>query len=285
MTRAGNIGAWAGLACLLALTLTGCFESNEEKADRAYANYDFETAHVLARELVAEGNPHGYELLALMAAQGLGRPIDYGEAFELAEKAEALDPAYARARKAIAEHIDAKVTAAQAAFDAEDFERAYALTEPLARHGHPDGLALRKALVVGHYVLLPGSDMSWLEFWNTCSGNTRFVTNEQSHQAFAEQCVDRHAVWDGTVIRVGGGQADIKMQPGRPGPRHDLTLKLAGEAPKELTAPGGKVRFGGVIAERGTPAKPDILVEARLIEPAPMNGEEARAAETDKSGR
>jgi len=272
----------AGLACVLAVILTSCFESDEERATRAYADYDFQTAQALAQKIAGEDNPRGYELLALMAAQGLGRPIDYSEAFGLADKAATLDQTYLATRDTVSAHIEATAEAAQAAFDAEDYDRAYALTEPLATYGHDAGMTLRKALVVGHYIALPGSDISWRRFWNTCSGNTRFDTNERSEEAFAEQCGDRQAVWDGTVVRTLNGQAYVKMSPGRPGARHDLTLRLAGDAPAELMVPGSKVRFGGVIAERGTPARPDILIEARLIEPAPMNDDESRRAEVDK---
>jgi hypothetical protein len=273
--RAGILGA-------LALGLAGCFESDEERAADAYAAYDFETAHRLAEKIAHDGNPRGYELLALMAAQGLGRPIDYSAAFTLAEKAAALNADYADTRDIVDDHIKATAEAAQAAFDAEDYERAYALAEPLAKHGLEPGVALRKTLITGNYVALPGSDMSWRTFWNTCSGNTRFDTNERSNQAFIEQCGNRKAVWDGTVVRTLNGEAYVRMTPGRPGARHDLTLRLAGEAPAELMKPGSKVRFGGVIAERGTPARPDILIEARLSEPAPLTDDESRRVEIDK---
>jgi len=272
----------AGLVCGLALLLAGCFESDEERASQAYTEYDFVTALALAKKIADEDNPRGYELLALMAAQGLGQPIEFADAFELADKAAALDPTYQNTRDTIAGLITAKAEAAAVAFEAEDYERAYALTEPLAAYGHEKGVTLKKTLIIGHYVALPGSDLSWLSFWNICSGNTRFTTNEQSNQAFAEQCSNRQAVWDGTVVRTINGEAYVKMNPGRPGARHDLTLRLSGAAPAALMVPGSKVRFGGVIAERGTPARPDILVEARLIGPAPMNDDESRRAEVDK---
>jgi hypothetical protein len=266
----------------LTVALAGCFESDEERAAEAYESYDFETAHRFAEKSAGNGNPRGYRLLALMAAQGLGRSVDYAEALRLADEAARLGPDYANTRDMVSQQIEDTAAAAQAAFDVEDFERAYALTGPLAAHEHAPSVALRKRLITGNYVILPGSDMSWRTFWNTCSGNTRFDTNERSNQAFLEQCGDRSAVWDGTVVRTRNGEAFVRMTPGRPGARHDLTLRLAGEAPSELMVPGAKVRFSGVIAERGTPARPDILIEARLIEPAPLTDDENRRAEVDK---
>lgn len=266
----------------LVLLLVGCFESDEERATEAYESYDFETARALAHKIAGAGNPRGHQLLALMTAQGLGGAVDYAEALRLADQAAQLNADYAGTRDIITAQIAATAAAAQAAFDAEDYERAYALTEALANYGHAEASALRQTLITGNYVILPGSVMSWRTFWNTCSGNTQFDTNERSNQAFVEQCGNRTAVWDGTVVRARNGEAYVRMTPGRPGARHDLTLRLGGEAPPELLAPGTKVRFSGVIAERGTPARPDILVEARLIEPAPLNDDEARRAEIDK---
>lgn len=282
MIRFRHFAVRAVGVCVLAALLSGCFESDEERAAQAYADYDFETAQTLARKIADQDNPRGFQLLALMAAQGLGRPIDYAEAYALADEAAARDENYRDTRDTVTEHLEATAAAAQAAFDTEQYECAYRLTEALAAYGHDAGSALRAALVVGHYIALPGSEISWRAFWNTCSGNTRFDTNERSQEVFVEQCGERKAVWDGTVVRTRNGEAFVKMSPGRPGTRHDLTLRLAGEPPAELVVPGSKVRFGGTIFERGTPARPDILVEARLIEPAPMTDDESRRAEIDK---
>jgi hypothetical protein len=269
------------LAALVALAaaLVGCFESDEERAAEAYLERDYETAHELAGKLADAGNPRGLELLALMAAQGMGRKVDFAEALGLTDRAIALDPSYATARDLILERVEANAATAEAAFERGEYARALALARPLAEYGHESGAALLTTLITGHYVALPGSDLSWREFWSTCSGNTRHETEEQSLAIFAERCAGRNAVWDGLVVRASAAELHIKMRPGRPASRHDLTLVIAEPGDPDLAAPGRKVRFAGVIAERGSPSRAEVLVEARLLGPAPLTAaEKAREA-------
>ena len=235
--------------------LSGCFESDEERALAAYEAYEFASAAALSERLAADGNPRGYHLLSLLTAQGLGREVDYAAALVLADQAAAL--------------IVAMAAAAQAAFEAEDYERAFALTAPLDAFGHACAENLRRRLISGHYVALPGSALAWLTFWHTCSGNTRYESDRQADATFAADCLGRSVVWDGTVVRVFNDKVNVKMTPGRPGAGYDLRLELV--APDEADVrPGAKMRFSGVIDARGTPSRADKLVAARLIEAAPL---------------
>lgn len=268
---------------VLVTGLSGCFESDEERATRAYEDHDFAAAHNLADNLAQAGNPRGYQLLSLMAAQGLGRAIDFHHALELADSAAALDPAYAGARDAVTAQIEAMGKAAETAFEHEDYDRALALADPLAAFGHDAGTTLQRRLITGHYVALPGSALSWRTFWNSCGGNMRHETDARSEQVFAADCQGRTVIWDGTVVRTIKDTVHVKMTPGRPGARQDLALTLAepGDAGADgnaaLTAPGAKLRFSGVIAERGTPTRADKLSDVRLLGAAPRSaGEEAR---------
>ncbi|MDP6953422.1 MAG: hypothetical protein QGF53_11765 [Alphaproteobacteria bacterium] len=68
------------ITLLLLVALGACFESDEERAVRAYTERDHETAQELARELAAADNPRGFDLLALMAAQGMGQPVYFEQA-------------------------------------------------------------------------------------------------------------------------------------------------------------------------------------------------------------
>lgn len=269
----------------LILALAGCLESGEERASRAYDSLDFAAAGELAGELAADGNPRGHELLALMAAQGLGRPVDYAAALASIDRAAAIDPGFAATRTVILERIAADRAAADRAFANERWERAFRLAAPLAAFGDATGKALETALVAGHYVALPGSDMSWRDFWRNCGGNTRFEDEARARAVFDARCRGRAATWDGTLTRRVGADARVKMRPGRPGARPDLALELAGEPPEALARPGTKVRFAGVIAERGGPNRPDRLSGARLLGPAPPTPEEAARAETRRRQR
>lgn len=270
--------AAAALACLAALG--GCLETAEERAVRAYDSHDFEAARALAAELAAEGNPRGHELLALMAAQGLGGPVDYGAALAAVDRAAAIDAGYGSARAAVRERIAADRAAAESAFADERYEIAFRLAGPLAAFGDEAGAALKTRLITGHYVALPGSAMPWRAFWETCAGNVRFEDEDAGRKAFDENCRGRAAVWDGTVMRRQGNIVRVKMRPGRPGARADLDLELDGEPDPALVRPGVKARFAGVVAERGTPARPDRLASARLVGPAPLTRAEAESAET-----
>ena len=254
---------------LIVGALSGCFESDEERALAAYEAHEFASAAALSERLAATGNPRGYHLLSLMAAQGLGREVDFAAALVLADQAAALDSTYAATRDAVTALIAAMAAGAQAAFEAEDFERAFALAKPLDAFGHAGARSLRRRLITGHYVALPGSALAWLTFWHTCSGNTRYESDTQSDATFAAKCLGRAVVWDGTVVRVFDDKVNVKMKPGRPGARYDLRLELL--APDEADVrPGAKMRFSGVIDARGTPSRADKLVAARLIEAAPL---------------
>ena len=199
------------------------------------------------------------------AAEGGHAPA----ALVLADQAAALDGAYAATRDTVAALIVAMAAAAQAAFEAEDYERAFALTAPLDAFGHAGAENLRRRLITGHYVALPGSALAWLTFWHTCSGNTRYESDRQADATFAADCLGRSVVWDGTVVRVFNDKVNVKMTPGRPGAGYDLRLELV--PPDEADVrPGAKMRFSGVIDARGTPSRADKLVAARLIEAAPL---------------
>lgn len=264
------------MSVLVAGLLGGCFESDEERASEAYEAHDFAAATTLSESLAAAGNPRGYQLLALMAAQGLGRAVDFAAALKAADQAATLDNAYGATREEVTTLMLATATGAEAAFERADYERALALAEPLHAFGHAGATALRRRLITGHFVALPGSALSWLAFWNTCSGNTRYETDAGSDEAFAGGCLGRAVVWDGTVVRIVQDKVNIKMTPGRPGARHDLRLELAAaeKVDPALAKPGTKVRFAGVIDERGTPSRADNLIAARLIETAPLTDED-----------
>lgn len=284
--RRGSSAARA-LAVCAALALGACREDDEERAARAYDSFDFATARALAAEIAAAGNPRGHELLALMAAQGLGQDVDYAAALAAIDRAVAGDGAYAGTREAILERIAADRAGAEEAFAAERYERAFRLAGPLAAWGDEAGRALETTLITGHFVALPGSDMSWRDYWGRCSGNNRFEDEARGRQAFAADCEGRAVTWDGIVTRSAGEIVQIKMDPGRPGARPDLTLELAAadagadaDANRALARIGAKVRFAGTVAARGSPNHPDTLGAARLVGPAPLTPREAERAET-----
>ncbi len=263
---------------VLAFALVGCLDSDEERAVRAYDSLDFAAARVLATGMADAGNPRGHELLALMAAQGLGQSVDYAGALAAIDRAVALDAAFDSTRAVILDRVAADRAAAEQAFANERYDRAWRLAAPLAAFGDETGKALETELVTGHYVALPGSDMSWRSFRDRCSGNIRFEDENRGQELFDDRCRGRAATWDGTVTRRQGEIVQIKMRPGRAGARPDLTLDLAHEPDRDLARPGVKVRFAGTIAERGSPHHPDRLAAARLIGPAPLTpGETARA--------
>jgi hypothetical protein len=266
--------------CLAAL-LSGCFESKEEQATEAYRTRDFAAARELARELADDGNPRGLELQALMAAQGLDRAVDFAEAVALIDRAVVIDPSFQASRRTILDRIAASGDVARTLFESGQYRRALVLAEALADYGDAEGGALARVLITGHYVALDGSDMSWLDFWNRCGGNTRSDDPGAMEIAFARDCAGRRAVWDGTVSGRKDARLFIRMQPGRPRGQHDLALELADPRDGMKRAPhGGKIRFAGVIAVRGEPRKPDVLREALVLGPAPLSeaeqGEVAR---------
>ena len=267
-------------AALATLALAGCLESDEERAARAYDRLDFDTARTLATGIAEEGNPRGHELLALMAAQGLGQPVDYAAALAAADRAAALDSGYGTVRATVLDRIAADRAAAERAFADGRYERALRFAAPLAAFGDEAAKRLETALITGHYVALPGSDMPWRAFWEECSGNVRFEDDRIAQERFDADCMGRAAVWDGTVIRLQGDVAYVKMRPGRPGARPDLALELAGEEGRDMLRPGAKLRFAGHVAGRGTPNRPDRLTMARATGPAPPTADEAAREET-----
>ena len=267
-------------AVLVALALAGCLESDEERAAKAYDRLDFATARTLAADIAEAGNPRGYELLALMAAQGLGQPVDYAAALAAADRAAALDAGFETTRATVLQRIAAARAASEKAFSDKRYEHALRLAAPLSAFGDETGKRLETALITGHYVALPGSDMPWRAFREQCGGNVRFEDDRVAQERFDTDCLGRAAVWDGTVIRLQGDTAYVKMRPGRPGARPDLALELAADAERELVRPGAKLRFSGVIAGRGGPDRPDRLTEARVIGAAPLTEDETAREET-----
>jgi hypothetical protein len=271
------------ITLLLLVALGGCFESDEERAARAYTERDYGTAQELAQGLAAENNPRGFDLLALMAAQGMGRQVDFQQAFAHAERAIALDAGYASTRDAILSRIDHNMASAQGNFDDGNYARALSLAEPLGAYGHEAAAILVNTLITGHYVALPGSAMSWRDYWDRCSGNIRREDNDQADATFAEECLGKTIVWDGHVVRATDQALTIKMRPGRPASRNDLTLKLDAPPDRAVANNGRKIRFAGTIDARGNPNRPDLLVAGAVIGPAPLTrDEQAREVELDR---
>lgn len=267
----GSVGAPSLFGLLL---LAGCFESDEERAVSAYQDHDYETAHALSRVLADAGNPRGFELLALMSAQGLGVEMDFAEAFALADQAAGLDASFEATRATIDTYLDSSAASAEAAFAAEQFERARALAKPLANYGHPEAALLENRLVTGGYVALDGSALSWRDFWNECSGNTRREANEEAAASFATRCANQPAVWDGTVVSLRNDVLFVKMDPGRRRARYDLALSLAAMPAPGSAERGEKIRFSGTIEAAGDSGRPDRLQDARVIGPGLLTPEE-----------
>jgi len=281
--RAQRIILFLGLGTLLTLgflPLTGCFESDEERAVSAYRDHDYVTARSLARSLAEAGTPRGYELLALMTAQGLGADMDFAKAFDLANRASALDASYKSTHATIESFVEATATSAEAAFAAGQYDRARALAGPLDAFGHRGGGALVNRLITGGYVAIDGSAMSWRAFWNECSGNTRREADTDAAETFDAHCGNKLAVWDGVVV----GQRDqvllVKMEPGRRRARHDLALTLAATPAPGLAERGKKIRFSGTIATAGDAGRPDQLNNARVIGPGLLTPEETAQKQT-----
>lgn len=271
------------ITLLLLVALGGCFESDEERAARAYTERDYETAQELAQGLAAENNPRGFDLLALMAAQGMGQQVDFQQAFAHAERAIALDAGYASTRDAILARIEHNMASAQSNFDDGNYPRALSLAEPLSAYGHEAAAILVNTLITGHYVALPDSAMSWRDYWDRCSGNIRREDNDQAETTFAEECLGKAIVWDGHVVRTTDQALTIKMRPGRPASRNDLTLKLDAPPDRAVADNGRKIRFAGTIDARGNPNRPDLLVAGAVIGPAPLTrDEQAREIELDR---
>jgi hypothetical protein len=262
------------LISLCALLLAGCFESDEDRAVAAYRDHDYDTARALAGQLADASDPRGFELLALMTAQGLGGEMDFGQAFALADRAIGLDASYQPSRATIESFVDATATSAEAAFAAGQFDRARALADPLKAFGHAGGAALVNRLITGGYVTLDGSAMSWRAFWNECSGNTRREAESGGAETFTVRCGDQPAVWDGVVVSRKNETLLVKMDPGRRRAHHDLALVLAVEPEPGLAERGEKIRFSGMIAAAGDASRPDRLSDARVLGPGLLTPEE-----------
>ncbi|MBL29456.1 MAG: hypothetical protein CMM50_18145 [Rhodospirillaceae bacterium] len=256
---------------LLTLALTGCFESKEERALGAYRDRDYETAIALARELAEDGSARGYELLALASAQGIGGERDYTAAMRWIDKAVAADPGFETARTRLRAQITADAETARKAFDKGDFDRAAKLAEPLAAYGSPAGRDLLDRLYAGHFVALPGSEMSWRQFWNECSGTVRRETEGADAAAFEDSCAGRKVVWEGFLVAKRGPTAFIQMNPGRGRVRQDLALTLAEEPDPALAEPGAKVRFSGIVEGCGDQSRPDRLAHGRIVDRARLS--------------
>ena len=250
---------------LLALALNGCFESKDERALGAYRDGDYETALALAEELAREGHARGHELLALAAAQGIGGDRDYAEAMRRIDAAVAADPGFEASRTRLRAQITADEEIARKAFAKGDFARAAALAEPLAAYGSPAGRDLLDQLYAGHFVLLPGSEMTWRQFWTECSGSVRREAEGADATAFENSCAGRNVVWDGYLVGRRGQTAFLRMAPGRGRVRQDLAVALAGEPDPALAEPGTKVRFSGIIAGRGDESRPDRLSDGSIV--------------------
>ena len=82
MKRSLTAAVFLGLLCSW-----GCFKDDEQRASDAYRDYDFETAREYALVLAEQQNTFGFELLALVAVQGLGRSANVAEAYFLADRA------------------------------------------------------------------------------------------------------------------------------------------------------------------------------------------------------
>ena len=95
---------------------------------------------------------------------------------------------------------------------------------------------------------------------------------------FAALCRGRTAVWEGYVSGRRGLSVQIKMTPGRERARADLVLDLIDEPEPPLVKIGRKVRFAGTVAERGDPARPDRLAQARILGPGLLTADERERA-------
>ena len=252
------------------LSSWGCFKDDEQRASDAYRDYDFETAREYALTLVEQRNTFGFELLALMAVQGLGRSADVAEAYALAERALAIDPTYSELRLKIDKHVEDSLGAAEEAFDLAEYDRALTLVTPASEYGDSRALGLVEDLMLGQYVAFEGSELSWRDFWRECSGNTRFDTPSEAIQIFNHKCAGRSIIWDGVVTRSTADSAMIKMKPGRARVRHDIVLKLANEPDRSLFRGRKKLRFTAVVESRGDDSRPDHLTDGLIIGLAPL---------------
>lgn len=259
----------ATFLCALLLT-SGCFKNDEQRASDAYQAYDFETAGKLALKLAGENKAFGFELLALMAVQGLGKPADIAEAYSWVERALVIDPGYDQLRGQIDQHVEESLNAAESAFDGAEYSRALNLALPASEFGNLRALGLVEDLLLGQYVPFKNSELSWRDFWRECSGNTRFDTPSEAVQVFNDKCAGRTIVWDGVVTQSTADSVMIKMKPGRARVRHDIVLQLAHEPDRSLFRGRKKLRFRGVIQARGDDTRPDHLNGGFVMGLAPL---------------
>jgi len=259
--------------------LCACSDNPEQAALDAYRAGDFARAAGLARDLAAAEHPRGYEIQALLAAQGLDGALDFTRARALAKKAAVLDSAYAGTIAAIEQQVAASEAAAERAFADRRYDRAFALAEALSAAGSVSGAALEETLLAGQYLRLPGSQISWHDFWTNCSGNIR--QEGIKTEIFERECLGRGAVWEGVVVAAQAKQLSIKMTPGRSHARSDLALHLDQALSEDQARRLGRVRFSGLIAKRGTVSEPDELDHASLLgaaAPLPSAPDQAEAS-------
>ncbi|MDP6953536.1 MAG: hypothetical protein QGF53_12345, partial [Alphaproteobacteria bacterium] len=253
--------------------LSGCGESDEERALAAYRDARYDEAHTLALALVEAGQARGHELLALMAAQGLGRDTDFAAAHSHAEAAAQLDQSYAGLPQEVEAGIESRFAAAERTFANGDYERARALAAPLAEHGHAGGDSLYRRLYAGNYLVLDGSAMSWRSFRDRCSGMARSEGGDDD-DAFAAHCAGKDVIWQGEVTAVRRDSISLKMTPGRSRVRYDVILEMAEPVSLELARRRARMRFAGTIAARGDASRPDRLSDGRLLGPGVLTAEE-----------
>jgi len=268
-----------GSALLLLGLLAGCFESEEEAAVSAFRDRDYDRAARLADSLAEDNHPRGYEIQALLAAQGIGVPQDFARATALMDEAVALDPAYDSSRSLILERVRATEKAAEAALDRGDHANALRLARPLADYGSDTGREILDRLYSDHQVLLPGSDLTWRAFWNRCSGSIRDEDEATGTARFQSECLGRRIVWDGTIVRAREGEITVKMRPGRSRAPQDLVLDMIDAPEDPIETFGRKVRFAGIVAGRGSVSKPDRLEQAAVLGPAWMTRADEAEAE------
>jgi len=261
LTRGARL---AVAALLVGAGLAGCFEDAEERALDAYRAGDYALARERANALAEAGQARGFELIALMAAQGLGGPLDFVGARQAADRAAAIDASYADLRMRLDARIETVRQEAARAFADGRYGRVRQLATALDKAGDADATRLLDSLYAGHYLRLPGSDMTWRTFRDLCSGATRLADERIDEARFTADCAGRHVVWDGTLVGRTGDGVTIRMDAGRPGARFDLAVALAQAPRAELIKPGRKVRVTATVAAPGDIRHPDRLTDGAL---------------------
>lgn len=266
------------LLALAALAMTGCEEDPAGQAHEAFEAGKFGAARVYAARLAEADDPRGHELMALMAAQGLGGSHDFALARHHADEARAHDPRFAYLDDLIAQAEAATASAAERAFNDGRYRRALDLATVLTTADRADADRLIDRLYGEQRIALPGSALSWQDYWHRCSGNIR---NEGDPDPDQPDCLGLAVVWDGRIAGRRGDKVLMKMEPGRLRARADLVLEMADDPPPDLVKRGAKVRFSGTTDGPGDRDRPDRLRRARLLGPGwQTRAERARAQET-----